>query len=203
VARHSQANGAEAHSTSSGRDRAIEVLLDKEAIRDCLARFCHGFDRGDADIVKSAYWPDATEDHAGSYEGPVYPWVDEIVEFLRARHSTWKTHGINLIRISGEEADVESYLFAVSNLPDAAGDDRLVLTGARYLDRMQKRAGEWRILRRVAVVDWFLDVDPVDYSKGMLGAPKTFGTFYPDDPASKFFGGGKRIISDNESIRKI
>ena len=190
----SESHGAESQLGSDRMHQAIEVLLDKEAIRDCLARFCHGFDRGDPEIVKSAYWPDATEDHAGSYEGPVYPWVDEIVEFLRARHATWKTFGINLIRIAGEGADVESYLFAVSNLPNVAGDDRLVLTGARYLDRMQKRSGEWRILRRVAVVDWFLDLDPVDYAKGMLGSPKTFGTFYPDDPASQFFKGERRIM---------
>jgi hypothetical protein len=188
------ASGAEARRVPHRSDLAIERLLDKEAIRDCLARFCHGFDRGDAEIVKSAYWPDATEDHAGSYEGPVYPWIDETIKFLRARQATWKTIGINLIRISGEDADVESYVFAVSNLPNVAGESRHVLAGARYLDRMQRRSDEWRILRRVAVMDWFIDVDPVDYANGMLGWPKTFGSFYPDDPAAKFFCGEKGIL---------
>jgi len=194
LADNSELRGPELQLGPHRMNQAIEVLLDKEAIRDCLARFCHGFDRGDADIVKSAYWPDATEDHAGSYEGPVYPWVDETVEFLRARRATWKTIGINLIRIAGEDADVESYVFAVSDLPNVAGEDRRVLAGARYLDRMQKRSGEWRILRRVAVMDWFHDVDPVDYADRMLGWPKTFGSFYPDDPASKFFNDERRIV---------
>jgi hypothetical protein len=35
--------------------------------------------------------------------------------------------------------------------------------GARYIDRFERRDGEWRIARRVAVIDW--------YVTGSRGAP--------------------------------
>jgi hypothetical protein len=44
-------------------------LLDKEAIRDCLMRYCHGIDRCDEDLVRRVYWPGATDDH-GMFSGP-------------------------------------------------------------------------------------------------------------------------------------
>src|SRR5262245_41503867 len=40
-------------------------LADREAIKDCLYRYCRGTDRGDAEIIKSAYWPGAMDYHTG------------------------------------------------------------------------------------------------------------------------------------------
>lgn len=48
----------------------IQNLLDKEAIRDCLYRYCRGIDRADEAILRSAYWPDAHDRH-GAYVGDV------------------------------------------------------------------------------------------------------------------------------------
>ena len=40
-------------------------LADREAIRECLYRYSRGVDRLDADMVRSAYWPDCTDNHMG------------------------------------------------------------------------------------------------------------------------------------------
>jgi len=42
----------------------LERAADMAEIRDALARYAHGIDRRDFDLVLSAYHDDATEDHA-------------------------------------------------------------------------------------------------------------------------------------------
>ena len=46
----------------------LQALLDREAIRDCLYRYCRGIDRADEAALRSAYWPDATDCH-GAWNG--------------------------------------------------------------------------------------------------------------------------------------
>ena len=41
----------------------LAELGDQQAIRDVLARYWRGIDRGDADLVRSTYHPDARDAH--------------------------------------------------------------------------------------------------------------------------------------------
>ena len=41
----------------------VEQLLATEACREAARRYSYGVDRLDAEVMKSAYWPDATDDH--------------------------------------------------------------------------------------------------------------------------------------------
>ena len=49
----------------TGRDREVQELLDKQAIHEVMIRYCRGLDRMDAELVGSAYHPDAHDDHGG------------------------------------------------------------------------------------------------------------------------------------------
>src|SRR5262249_11432964 len=49
-------------------DGDVRALLDEQAIRRVLARYCRGIDRLDQDLVRSCYHPDATEAH-GTFTG--------------------------------------------------------------------------------------------------------------------------------------
>ena len=40
-----------------------QQLADREAIRECVLRYSRGVDRLDVEQMKSAYWPEATDDH--------------------------------------------------------------------------------------------------------------------------------------------
>lgn len=44
----------------------LDELLDREAIRDCLARYCRGVDRLDRALLLSTYWPGAEDDHGSA-----------------------------------------------------------------------------------------------------------------------------------------
>ena len=57
----------------------VQELLDREAIRDCLYRYCRGIDRLDEQALRSAYWEDATDRH-GAYQGPASGFIQHALE---------------------------------------------------------------------------------------------------------------------------
>jgi hypothetical protein len=68
-----------------------ETLLDREAIREAMARYCRGVDRLDADLIKSAYHPDAFDDH-GPFKGLRDEFVAWVVPFLRREYVVTSHH---------------------------------------------------------------------------------------------------------------
>jgi hypothetical protein len=51
-------------------------------------------------------------------------------------------------------------------------EERDTVIGGRYLDRLEKRGGEWRIAGRTMLYDWFRDFGvSVDWSQGVMGLP--------------------------------
>src|SRR3546814_19862447 len=57
--------------------------------------------------------------------------------------------------------------------------ERDVSIGGRYLDRMEKRDGEWRIAQRAMLYAWYQDFGvSVDWSHGVMGMPFSATAFY-------------------------
>jgi hypothetical protein len=137
----------------SGHAPEIQRLLDEREIRDVLARYCRGVDRADEALVASVYHPDAVDDH-GVFRGSG-------AEFARLIGPTMKQTcdasqhflGQSSIEIQGDRAHAETYVIAVHRRGDGE-DVQLETFGARYLDRLSRRAGEWRIDERVVVNEW-------------------------------------------------
>ena len=67
-------------------DAELQAVVDKNAIQDVLVRYCRGVDRLDAELMKSAYWPDATDDH-GVFSGNAMDFVD----MCMASHLHWRS----------------------------------------------------------------------------------------------------------------
>src|SRR5215813_10484109 len=68
------APGAPMHPQDS-EARSVRELLDRQAILDCIHRYCRGVDRFDRDMVLSVYHPDAI-DHHGAFVGGPEAFVD-------------------------------------------------------------------------------------------------------------------------------
>lgn len=172
------------------RDRAIEQLAAREAIRDVLARYARGVDRCDRELLRSVYWPDGTEDHGGTFVGLGHDFIDHILTFLTQQRSGQKLIGNMMIRVDGSEARSEAYFFSYNRLPHPDGGLRDCFLGGRYLDRMERRGAEWRIKARVVVFDWFREAAPTDYDKGFLnGGPRRMGEQGADDAVYSVFPG--------------
>ncbi len=59
--------------------------------------------------------------------------------------------------------------------------ERDTAMGGRYLDKLEKRDGEWRIAARIMIYDWDMDLgEAVDLSKGLMGMP-----FLSENPTGK------------------
>jgi hypothetical protein len=139
-------------------DPRLQALLDKQAIREVVYRYCRGIDRYDLELVRSCYHPGATDDH-GSFSGPVDEfllWVDRLL----SRYTlTMHLVGNVLIELdeSGDTAACETYGVSLHKSDDPKPYMNLA-TGFRYLDRFERRDDEWRIAERTAVGEWSLRI---------------------------------------------
>lgn len=165
---------------------AQQHLLDREAIRDCLYRYCRGIDRMDEAALRSVYWPDGHDDH-GQYRGSAAGFCDWAMSVLpKVERSIHQIHNV-LIEFRDGGAAVESYFSAFQRQPGPDGMQQWDLKG-RYLDWFEARDGEWRVLRRTVVYDWVERLPLPDRSEAeRFGARQPIGGKYPDDPLYTVF----------------
>ena len=57
-------------------DEKIQLMLARNEIREVLANYARGVDRGDSALLKSCYHPHAIEEHGGAYAGNAFDYVD-------------------------------------------------------------------------------------------------------------------------------
>ena len=149
-------------------ESALQQLADKDAIRDAMFRYARGVDRLDPELIRSVYHPDAHDDH-GSYKGD----VDGLIDWIMRRHASidQSMHIIANMLIEFLSTDVavmESYVIVPQSYPAEAretirawvgeaeldaGERLAVVMYARMIDRFERRAGEWKIARRVVVIE--------------------------------------------------
>ena len=167
-------------------DADLRALADELAIRRLLAIYCRAIDRRDAELLRSVYWPDATDNH-GIFNGNAMQFVDFILPMLSSMRST--THSISniLIDLRGDIACVETYVQAYHDAPGPEGRVDIVV-GGRYLDRMERRDGQWRIAHRQFVMDWNQNLSSTAQWDGPLyGALDVRGTGDTGDPSYGLF----------------
>lgn len=142
----------------------LQELLARQEIADVIYRYARGIDRLDFDLVRSCYHPDAYDDH-GSFRG----YVDEFIAAARAFLPRWTATqhfmGNMLIEVEGDAARAETYAVAYHRREDDQGNGKDDVMGIRYVDRFEKRAGEWKIAHRVVATEW-RRVDPVTGARG-------------------------------------
>jgi len=75
-------------------------------------------------------------------------------------------------------------------------EERDTCIGGRYLDRLEKRGGEWRIGARLMLYDWYQDWgQSIDWSQGVMGLPFSSDRYTGramGDYSEEFFGKGSR-----------
>ena len=160
----------------------LDELVARAEVADVLARYVRGADRGDWDLVRSCYHPDAVDDH-GLYRGG----VEGLMAFLQdvSGRFTATTHhlGNQLVEVHGDAARAETSCLAWYRT--AAGGGRTVAQGLRYLDRLERRDGRWAISERTVVLDWehLLAASP----EPAVAATWSRGARGPQDPSEAFW----------------
>ena len=157
----------------------VQALLDKQAITEVLHRYCRGIDRADRATLASAYWPDAYEEHASEYNGPVAGFFDYAMKAVARMHTAHRLSNILIDVVSPTRAVAESYVWAYHSVPPELGEYDLI-AGGRYLDKLEKRGGEWRILHRDLMID-FIQKHRSETDLGVFGALEISGRHFPED----------------------
>jgi len=141
----------------------IDAIVHRTAIHDVVLRYCRGVDRMDADLVRSCYHPDATDEH-GSFAGTVDEYLTWVFRLLSSYDSTQHLLANHLVEFADgtPESGVavsESYGVAVHQTANGPASKNLVV-GFRFVDRFERRDGEWRIAARAATTEWTRALDP-------------------------------------------
>lgn len=137
--------------------RDVAWLKDRQAIFDCINAHARGHDRFDVDLLNAAYHADGVDEHGASSvnKGPDYAaWANTI----HAGGSTLCLHNIttHTCDVDGDVAHAESYVLVSLLNPD--GKTARFING-RYVDRLEKRDGQWRIALRRCTVDVLISGD--------------------------------------------
>ncbi len=125
----------------------VREQKDRADIHACLLRYTRGVDRHDRALMLSAYWPDAYDEH-GVAEGVAADFVDWAIGW-HGENQTRHQHIIanSTVELGGGTAHGETYyVFWGENR-----DGPPTLSFGRYVDRFERRDGEWRIAHRVCV----------------------------------------------------
>lgn len=135
-------------------DARMQELWDHHEIRQLLATYCHGCDRMDEVEMASTYASDSWDDHGPrKMEGRQFS-IDTVEEASRTTTVVSHMLGQSLIRVDGDEAGVETYFIATLKYPPKGGVETLNQLGGRYVDRLVREHGQWRIARRICVREW-------------------------------------------------
>lgn len=155
-------------------EEKVQYLLDRTAILDCVAKHARGHDRHDAGMLTSAYHDDGVDEHGHAINN-----ASEYAQWANTAHaagSLLHTHNIttHTCEIEGDTAHCESYVLVC--LLNNDGKTARMISG-RYIDRLERRQGAWKIALRRTTVDVILAGDatilqaPVfrnqGYAKGM------------------------------------
>jgi hypothetical protein len=128
----------------------VRYLLDRVAIADCIARHARGSDRHDVDLLTGTYHDDGVDVHGATVNaGPEYAaWANPVHASISQNH----LHNIttHTCEIDGDRAHAESYVLVTLLSPDVT--TATVMCG-RYVDRLERRHDEWRIVVRRATVE--------------------------------------------------
>lgn len=136
----------------SATDATVAELAAKQAITEVLLRYFRGVDRLDLDLVRSCFHDDAVDEH-GSFTGSVDELVAWVRPLLETYDRTFHFAGNILVELDGDRARAETYGIAVHRAAGGAEHHNLT-TGFRFVDDFDRRAGEWRIVHRVAITEW-------------------------------------------------
>src|SRR3546814_3443297 len=89
----------------------LRLLLEREKIRDCIARLARGEDRRDAGLIRASYWPDSTTDY-GVFAGGFDEYLAWVVPGSPAIPATQHFLGQSVIELDRDTARIETQVIS-------------------------------------------------------------------------------------------
>jgi hypothetical protein len=128
----------------------LEELLDRQDILDCITRISRAIDRFDRELFLSGYHADAVID-AGEFVGDPAKVYDGGAALHEQGQSSTLHHLTNhSCEIDEDAAHAETYWQYAGRNRDGSN----WVAGGRYVDRLERREGEWKIAFRCTLLEW-------------------------------------------------
>lgn len=132
----------------------LDALESKHQISEVLLAYARANDRMDEALLRSCFWPESTHKH-GAFEGSSSGFIDYALKVVRSLK--FAAHHISNISVEvrGDQAFSESHYFAHHRrvAKDGSGEEDAFFEG-RYLDRLERRNGVWKIIHRRGLADY-------------------------------------------------
>lgn len=134
----------------------LATVQDRQAIYDVMVRYTYALDCHDWDVLQNeVFHPDAIVDYGNTSFGAIAGSTRFLVEQLKPiydREYHWHYHfiGNHSAEVHGDTAQAQTYCVTFSLRKDGKGIRSLTL---RYLDRLEKREGKWKLSLRRMVLD--------------------------------------------------
>jgi uncharacterized protein (TIGR02246 family) len=129
------------------------VQEDVTAIQQVLATYALAIDERDFDRVAACFAEDAEATYAGIElprgRGAIRAWIEANSEFVASTHLL----AAPVVELGEDRAQTVTSAVAFL-IREREGERRLHTRGLRYSDVLERRAGEWRIVRRVHEALW-------------------------------------------------
>lgn len=126
----------------------VRQLRDEADIADVLVRYSRSLDWLDDEMLDTVFYDDAEIDY-GFFRGSGKEFKPLLLELEHSVGRRWHFTSQLKIDLHGDEADVESYNFAVSSYQvGSIPPGNLDQFFGYYLDRLVRRDGKWGIIRR-------------------------------------------------------
>ena len=126
----------------------FRLMADERELNQLLIRYCRGVDRCDEALLRSCYHPDSFDDH-GTFKGTGWEFAADIMRRHPAQPLGQHVLTNVTLDVRGDIAFGESYV----EMRTTGADGQLVSGFGRYVDKFERRDGEWKILHRRVTVE--------------------------------------------------
>lgn len=125
----------------------LQRLLDEAECRTLLMRYGPAVDWRDRTELDRLFWPDAEVD-LGVFKGLGAETPEFLIQNAGQSLRRWHVSSSLSLKVDGESAYAESYAVTHAITGDGSAEMASHLFLGRYVDRLEKRGGEWRIASR-------------------------------------------------------
>ncbi len=164
--------------------RLLARLSDEAAIRDVIARYSQGVDWMNWPQVEETFWPDAVADFGDMFRGDRAAFLPFVTQLEMAYTRRMHMFGLSRIAIDGATAQVNTP--SVTHFRGVEGDQRTEnFVYGRYLLKLEKRGGEWRMIHMHFMLNAFQSSHGPDEDEGPLNLGDHTA---PDHPLARGVG---------------
>lgn len=169
----------------------VNDLEERKKIHEVYVRYGRGIDRLDDDLLRSVYWPGAQVNYGVESNNSIEEYLGSHTKWFRESGTVFGHLLTNeAIDLKGDVAHVETYVTGMLTFREKEnkiGSSGLVFSG-RYIDRLERRNGEWRISVREFLPHFTMKADTSNWET-------QYGRWFTNAKSDCVLNSGKRDTS--------